>query len=195
MTTTGVRRRKKSERAAESETSRVTTDRNVLLDRLRTELEDLSRQMQDLNHRVHKMASMIEWEAPRTGPPPREEVIILRHIIASLTDETPSYPRTAAGAEYESIIRAAEEHEIRPARADTWLKKWAAEGLVRSPVKNRYVLMKPTRWSSRAEAGGGSSGSPSGPGSASSGSGRRRGGPAAPVRVGGSVRPPGPSPS
>ncbi len=145
MTTTGVRRRKKSERAAESETSRATTDRNVVLDRLRTELEDLGRQLGDLNHKVHEMSSMIEWEAPRTGPSPREEVIILRHIIASLTDESPPDPRTAAGAEYESIIRAAEDQGIRPARADTWLKKWTAEGLVRSPLKNRYVLTRPTR--------------------------------------------------
>ena len=45
-------------------------------------------------------------------------------------------------ADYEDIVRIAQERGIPPAKVDSWLKRWAQEGEIYSPVKNKYKLVE-----------------------------------------------------
>ena len=110
----------------------------ALLDRIRTELEALDQQLQSLKN-------LSEWEAPRSGISPRDEAIGIQDIIASLAKE--AEPRAAwqfGTANYESIVRKAQERGFALARVDAWLKKLETTGHVYRPSANRYLLRKPT---------------------------------------------------
>lgn len=65
----------------------------------------------------------------------REQIIILRDIINELAG-----PEGAA--DYEDIVRLAQEKGIPPAKVDSWLKRWSQEGEIYSPAKNKYKLVE-----------------------------------------------------
>jgi len=65
----------------------------------------------------------------------REQIISLRDIIAELAGPE-------GVADYEDIVRVAQERNIPPARVDAWLKRWAQEGEIYSPAKNKYKLVE-----------------------------------------------------
>mgnify|MGYP001603714139 FL=1 len=137
MTSNRVPQRQVREPRTEKDADPPVTDSRALLDCLRIELEVVDR-------KVHDMKGLIEWEAPRAGPVPGEEVVILRDIIAALMNESPPgawLQKTAA--DYESIMRAAMEQGLLPVRVDAWLKKWVAEGRLYRPSKNRYLFVGP----------------------------------------------------
>jgi len=114
-------------------------DHAALLKRIRIELEVLDRQ-------IHHMKNTIEWEAPRTGLSSREEAIMIREIVASLMKDSATRSAWHLGsADYESIIRTAQEKGIPPARVDAWLKKLEAARQVYRPSKDRFLLVKPLR--------------------------------------------------
>jgi len=67
----------------------------------------------------------------------REQIITLREIITELSAQSP-----LGAADYEDIARIASERGISSVRVDQWLKRWAEEGEVYSPSKNKYKLVE-----------------------------------------------------
>src|SRR5205823_1438278 len=65
----------------------------------------------------------------------REQIISIRDIINELAGPD-------GVADYEDIVRIAQERGIPPAKVDSWLKRWAQEGEIYSPVKNKYKLVE-----------------------------------------------------
>ena len=65
----------------------------------------------------------------------REQIIALRDIISELAGPE-------GVADYEDIVRVAQDRGIPPARVDAWLKRWAQEGEIYSPAKNKYKLVE-----------------------------------------------------
>lgn len=65
----------------------------------------------------------------------REQIISLRDIISELAGPE-------GVADYEDIVRVAQDRGIPPAKVDAWLKRWAQEGEIYSPVKNKYKLVE-----------------------------------------------------
>ena len=65
----------------------------------------------------------------------REQIISIRYIINELAGPD-------GVADYEDIVRLAQERGIPPAKVDSWLKRWAQEGEIYSPVKNKYKLVE-----------------------------------------------------
>src|SRR5438445_671949 len=60
----------------------------------------------------------------------REQIISIRDIISELAGPE-------GVADYEDIVRLAQERGIPPAKVDAWLKRWAQEGEIYSPAKNK----------------------------------------------------------
>jgi len=67
----------------------------------------------------------------------REQIITLREIIADLSAQS-----SLGAADYEDVVRIAGERGISSVRVDQWLKRWAEEGDLYSPAKNRYKLVE-----------------------------------------------------
>jgi len=110
-------------------------DYRTLLDHIRKELEVLERQ-------VHAMKNTIERDAPRTGFAPGAEAFMIRDIIASLSKHSAARSAWHLGtADYESIVRIAQEKGIPPARVDSWLKRLGSAGQVYRPSNNRFMLV------------------------------------------------------
>ena len=65
----------------------------------------------------------------------REQIISIRDIINELAGPD-------GVADYDDIVRLAQERGIPPAKVDSWLKRWAQEGEIYSPVKNKYKLVE-----------------------------------------------------
>ncbi len=65
----------------------------------------------------------------------REQIITLRDIINELAGPE-------GVADYEDIVRIAQERGIPPAKVDSWLKRWSQEGEIYSPAKNKYKLVE-----------------------------------------------------
>ncbi|OGS46674.1 MAG: hypothetical protein A3K66_07915 [Euryarchaeota archaeon RBG_16_67_27] len=65
----------------------------------------------------------------------REQIISLRDIINELAGPE-------GVADYEDIIRLAQDRGLPPAKVDAWLKRWAQEGEIYSPAKNKYKLVE-----------------------------------------------------
>ncbi|TLZ70583.1 MAG: hypothetical protein E6K06_07675 [Methanobacteriota archaeon] len=65
----------------------------------------------------------------------REQIISIRDIISELAGPE-------GVADYEDIVRLAQERGIPPAKVDAWLKRWAQEGEIYSPAKNKYKLVE-----------------------------------------------------
>jgi replicative DNA helicase Mcm len=65
----------------------------------------------------------------------REQIISIRGIISELAGSD-------GVADYEDIVRLAQERGIPPAKVDSWLKRWAQEGEIYSPSKNKYKLVE-----------------------------------------------------
>ena len=65
----------------------------------------------------------------------REQIISLRDIISELAGPD-------GVADYEDIVRIAQERGIPPAKVDSWLKRWSQEGEIYSPAKNKYKLVE-----------------------------------------------------
>ncbi len=65
----------------------------------------------------------------------REQIISIRDIINELAGPE-------GVADYEDIVRIAQERGIPPAKVDSWLKRWAQEGEIYSPAKNKYKLVE-----------------------------------------------------
>ncbi len=65
----------------------------------------------------------------------REQIISIRDIISELAGPE-------GVADYEDIVRIAQERGIPPAKVDSWLKRWAQEGEIYSPAKNKYKLVE-----------------------------------------------------
>ncbi len=65
----------------------------------------------------------------------REQIISLRDIINELAGPD-------GVADYEDIVRIAQERGIPPAKVDSWLKRWSQEGEIYSPAKNKYKLVE-----------------------------------------------------
>ncbi len=65
----------------------------------------------------------------------REQIISLRDIINELAGPE-------GVADYEDIVRVAQERGIPPAKVDSWLKRWSQEGEIYSPAKNKYKLVE-----------------------------------------------------
>jgi replicative DNA helicase Mcm len=65
----------------------------------------------------------------------REQIIVLRDIINELAGPE-------GVADYEDIVRMAQERGIPPAKVDAWLKRWSQEGEIYSPAKNKYKLVE-----------------------------------------------------
>ncbi len=65
----------------------------------------------------------------------REQIISLRDIINELAGPE-------GVADYEDIVRLAQERGIPPAKVDSWLKRWSQEGEIYSPAKNKYKLVE-----------------------------------------------------
>jgi replicative DNA helicase Mcm len=65
----------------------------------------------------------------------REQIISIRDIINELAGPE-------GVADYEDIVRLAQERGIPPAKVDSWLKRWAQEGEIYSPSKNKYKLVE-----------------------------------------------------
>src|SRR5438067_677711 len=72
-------------------------------------------------------------DAPFLGD--SEQIISIRDIINELAGPD-------GVADYEDIVRIAQERGIPPAKVDSWLKRWAQEGEIYSPVKNKYKLVE-----------------------------------------------------
>jgi len=112
-------------------------DHHTLVDHIRNELEVLDRQ-------VHDMKNTIERATPRTGlAPGAEEAIMIRDIIASLSKHSAARSAWHLGtADYESIVRIAQEKGIPPARVDGGLKRLESAGQVCRPSNDRFLLVK-----------------------------------------------------
>ncbi len=67
----------------------------------------------------------------------RDQIITLRDVINQLSEQTPS-----GSADYEDIVRVAGERGIPQVKVDQWLKRWAQEGDVYTPGKNKYKLVE-----------------------------------------------------
>src|SRR3989441_1142085 len=65
----------------------------------------------------------------------REQIISIRDIISELAGPE-------GVADYEDIGRLAQERGIPPAKVDAWLNRWAQEGEIYSPSKNKYKLVE-----------------------------------------------------
>ena len=65
----------------------------------------------------------------------REQIISLRDIINELAGPE-------GVADYEDIVRIAQERGIPPAKVDSWLKRWSQEGDIYSPAKSKYKLVE-----------------------------------------------------
>ena len=65
----------------------------------------------------------------------REQIISIRDIINELAGPE-------GVADYEDIVRVAQERGIPPAKVDSWLKRWSQEGDIYSPAKNKYKLVE-----------------------------------------------------
>ncbi|HEY5605958.1 MAG TPA: LAGLIDADG family homing endonuclease, partial [Thermoplasmata archaeon] len=65
----------------------------------------------------------------------REQIISIRDIINGLAGPE-------GVADYEDIVRLAQDRGIPPAKVDAWLKRWAQEGEIYSPAKNKYKLVE-----------------------------------------------------
>ncbi len=65
----------------------------------------------------------------------REQIISLRDIINELAGPE-------GVADYEDIVRVAQDRGIPPAKVDSWLKRWSQEGEIYSPAKNKYKLVE-----------------------------------------------------
>jgi replicative DNA helicase Mcm len=65
----------------------------------------------------------------------REQIISLRDIINELAGPE-------GVADYEDIVRVAQDRGIPPAKVDAWLKRWSQEGEIYSPAKNKYKLVE-----------------------------------------------------
>ena len=65
----------------------------------------------------------------------REQIIVLRDIINELAGPE-------GVADYEDIVRVAQERGIPPAKVDAWLKRWSQEGEIYSPTKSKYKLVE-----------------------------------------------------
>ncbi|HLE54213.1 MAG TPA: LAGLIDADG family homing endonuclease [Thermoplasmata archaeon] len=65
----------------------------------------------------------------------REQIISLRDIINELAGPE-------GVADYEDIVRVAQDRGIPPAKVDSWLKRWSQEGDIYSPAKNKYKLVE-----------------------------------------------------
>ena len=97
-----------------------------------------------IDQKVHAIRSAMERELLRRGSSFSKEAITIQGIIASLMDGSAERSAWHLGtADYESIVRIAQEEGIAPARLDSWLKKLEATGHVYRPSGNRYLLAKP----------------------------------------------------
>ncbi|TLZ66634.1 MAG: minichromosome maintenance protein MCM [Methanobacteriota archaeon] len=67
----------------------------------------------------------------------RDQIITLRDVINQLSEQGPS-----GSADYEDIVRVAGERGIPQVKVDQWLKRWAQEGDVYTPGKNKYKLVE-----------------------------------------------------
>ncbi|HTD81474.1 MAG TPA: hypothetical protein VK723_04920 [Thermoplasmata archaeon] len=67
----------------------------------------------------------------------RDQIITLRDVISQLSEQSP-----AGSADYEEIVRVAGERGIPQVKVDQWLKRWAQEGDVYTPGKNKYKLVE-----------------------------------------------------
>jgi len=67
----------------------------------------------------------------------RDQIITLRDVINQLSEQSP-----AGSADYEDIVRSAGERGIPQVKVDQWLKRWAQEGDVYTPGKNKYKLVE-----------------------------------------------------
>ena len=65
----------------------------------------------------------------------REQIISLRDVINELAGPD-------GVADYEDIVRIAQERGIPPAKVDSWLKRWSQEGEIYSPAKSKYKLVE-----------------------------------------------------
>jgi replicative DNA helicase Mcm len=65
----------------------------------------------------------------------REAILTLRDILGDLAGP-------GGVADYEDIVRMAQERGIPPAKVDAWLKRWSQEGEIYSPAKNKYKLVE-----------------------------------------------------
>src|SRR3989454_187231 len=68
---------------------------------------------------------------------PRDQIITLRDVINQLSEQSP-----AGSADYQDIVRSAGERGIPQVKVDQWLKRWAQEGDVYTPGKNKYKLVE-----------------------------------------------------
>src|SRR2546422_10488694 len=115
--------------------SKQESNNRTLVDHIRKELEVLDRQ-------VHDMKNTIERATPRTGlAPGAEEAIMIRGIIATLSKHSAARSAWHLGtADYESIVRIAQEKRIPPARVDGWLKRLESAGQADRPSNDRLLL-------------------------------------------------------
>lgn len=67
----------------------------------------------------------------------REQIIVLRDLIASLMHDSPDN-----SARYEDIVQAAQQQGIPPDKTDAWLKRWAQEGEIYQRSSGRYQLIE-----------------------------------------------------
>jgi replicative DNA helicase Mcm len=65
----------------------------------------------------------------------REQIISIRDIINELAGPE-------GVADYEDIVKIAQDRNIPPAKVDAWLKRWAQEGEIYSPAKGKYKLVE-----------------------------------------------------
>ena len=112
-------------------------NQRALLDLVHAELDVI-------NQKVQAIRSAMERELLRKGSSISKEAITLQGIIASLMDGSAERSAWHLGtADYESIVRIAQEEGIAPGRVDSLLKKLEATGHVYHPSQNRYLLAKP----------------------------------------------------
>ena len=138
MTTKRIRGKRVSNQVSDNHIDPMTPDgdHRTLVNHIRKELEVLDRQ-------VHDMKNTIEWATPRTGLTPGDEAVMIRDIIASLSKHSAARSAWHLGtADYESIVRIAQEKGIPPARVDGWLTRLESAGQVYRPSNNRFLLVK-----------------------------------------------------
>jgi len=105
------------------------------------EIEDVDRSIRVVEYWMGKVAGeeggRLDIDIIQTGisQSQREQIIALRDIISELAGPE-------GVADYEDIVRVAQERGVPPARVDAWLKRWSQEGEIYSPAKNKYKLVE-----------------------------------------------------
>jgi len=105
------------------------------------ELEDAERAVRIVEYWMGKVAGeeggRLDIDIIQTGisQSQREQITALREVINELAGPD-------GVADYEDIVRIAQDRGIPPARVDAWLKRWAQEGEIYSPAKNKYKLVE-----------------------------------------------------